>query len=102
MSAWLLEGAELASGTRLVQVPPMFGDVQVITPEFWSAVELAGVEVWVWPNDAASQENTEFYTELVIQGADGIIAGRPDLLPAPALLFHPRRSWLWQSLALGA
>ena len=82
MSAWLLEGAELASGTRIVQVPPMFGDVQVITPEFWSAVELAGVEVWVWPNDAASQENTEFYTELVTQGADGIIAGRPDLLPA--------------------
>ena len=82
MSAWLLQGGELAPGTSIVQVPPMFGDVPVITPEFWEAVEVAGVDVWVWPNDWRTQENAEFYAELIGEGVDGIIVGRPDLFPA--------------------
>ncbi|MEQ9163812.1 MAG: hypothetical protein RLN74_13960, partial [Ilumatobacter fluminis] len=81
MSAWLLQGADLSPGTRIVQVPPMFGDVPVISPEFWTAVDAAGVEVWVWPNDWRTQENAEFYAELMADGADGIIVGRPDLFP---------------------
>ena len=81
MSAWLLQGAPLTPGTRIVQVPPMYGDVEVITPEFWAAVEAAGVDVWVWPNDWRTQENADFYAEMIAEGAAGIIAGRPDLMP---------------------
>ncbi|MEZ5298044.1 MAG: hypothetical protein R2697_17790 [Ilumatobacteraceae bacterium] len=58
----------------------MYGDVEVITPEFWAAVEAAGVDVWVWPNDWRTQENADFYAEMIAQGAAGIIAGRPDLM----------------------
>jgi glycerophosphoryl diester phosphodiesterase len=81
MSAWLLGGEALDPAFRIVQVPPMFGDVEVLTPEFWTAADAADVEVWVWPSDAATQENTEFYASVIEQGADGIIAGRPDLMP---------------------
>ena len=81
MSAWLLQGADLPPGTRIVQVPPMFGDVPVITPEFWDSAAAADVDVWVWPNDWRTQENAEFYAELIADGADGVIVGRPDLFP---------------------
>ena len=81
MSAWLLSGEALDPAYRIVQVPPMFGELEVLTPEFWTAVADAGVEVWVWPNDWETQENAEFYGSLIEQGAGGIIAGRPDLMP---------------------
>jgi glycerophosphoryl diester phosphodiesterase len=81
MSAWLLGGEALDPAHRIVQVPPMFGELEVLTPEFWAAAADAGVEVWVWPSDWETQENAEFYASLVEQGADGIIAGRPDLMP---------------------
>jgi glycerophosphoryl diester phosphodiesterase len=81
MSAWLLGGEALDPAFRIVQVPPMFGELEVLTPEFWAAAAEAGVEVWVWPSDWETQENAEFYASLVEQGADGIIAGRPDLMP---------------------
>lgn len=82
MTAWLLDGVELDPAFRIVQVPPMFGDVPVITPEFWDAVGEAGVHVWMWPNDASTQENAEFYQEMIDQGVTGIIAGRPTAVPA--------------------
>ena len=33
--------------------------------------------VWVWPDDASTQENADFYRLMLDDGADGIIAGRP-------------------------
>lgn len=82
MSSWLLGGEPLDPAFRIVQVPPMFGDVEVLTAEFWAAAADAGVEVWVWPSDWETQENADFYAALIEQGADGIIAGRPDVMPA--------------------
>ena len=81
MSAWLLDDVPLDPAYRIVQVPPMFGDVEVITPAFWEAVDAAGVTVWMWPNDAATQENAEFYQAMIDQGVTGIIAGHPALVP---------------------
>jgi len=77
MAAWLLNGAELASHYRIVQVPPFYDELEVLTPEHLAIAREAGVAVWVWPNDAATQENEAFYRELVALGIDGIIAGRP-------------------------
>jgi glycerophosphoryl diester phosphodiesterase len=39
-----------------------------------------GREVWVWPDDASTQENAEFYGRLIDYGVDGIITGRPAAL----------------------
>jgi glycerophosphoryl diester phosphodiesterase len=36
--------------------------------------------VWVWPDDASTQENAEFYSKLIADGVDGIITGRPDAM----------------------
>jgi glycerophosphoryl diester phosphodiesterase len=81
MSSWLLGGEPLDPAFRIVQVPPMFGDVPVITPEFWVAVDAADVVVWMWPDDASTQENAAFYQEMIDQGVTGIIAGRPSAVP---------------------
>lgn len=81
LTQWLLADEPL-EGHRIVQVPPEFNEIAVITPEFWMKVDEAGVEVWVWPNDAATQENEAFYRDLIAQGADGVIAGRPEQMSA--------------------
>ena len=36
-----------------------------------------GRVVWVWPDDASTQENANFYSVLLGYGVDGIITGRP-------------------------
>jgi glycerophosphoryl diester phosphodiesterase len=33
--------------------------------------------VWVWHDDASTQENADFYDILIDTGVDGIITGRP-------------------------
>lgn len=80
LTAWLLGGQPL-EGHRIVQVPPEFQGTEVLNPAFWEAAELAGVSVWVWPSDAGTQENTEFYAQVISDGADGVIVGRPTQMP---------------------
>lgn len=80
---WLLVGEPLDDVFRIVQVPPESAGIAVITPEFWERVDEAGVAVWMWPNDAATQENAAFYQEMIDQGVTGIIAGRPTEVPQP-------------------
>jgi hypothetical protein len=76
MVAWLLGGVSLDPKYRIVQVPPEFDGLAVITPDFWDEVAAAGVTVWMWPS-STDQENAEFYQEMIDQGVRGIIAGRP-------------------------
>ena len=54
----------------------------MLTDQFWERADADGLAVWVWMDDPATQENFEFYQELIAQGADGIIAGRPNELAA--------------------
>lgn len=81
MTAWIL-GSEPLVGHAIVQVPPEFSGVEVITAEFVARAGDEGVAVWAWPNDAATQENLDFYAELIGLGVDGVIAGRPSELRA--------------------
>ncbi len=80
MTVWLF-GRQPLEGHRIVQVPPDFDGLAVITPSFWDTVAASDVAVWVWPSNAETQENTTFYTEMIAQGAAGIIAGRPSQMP---------------------
>lgn len=77
MTDWLLADVPLAAHHRVVQVPPRFEGVEVLTPEAVAKAHDAGLEVWVWMDTASEQENEEFYRSLVDLGVDGIIAGRP-------------------------
>jgi glycerophosphoryl diester phosphodiesterase len=75
MAAWVLSGEPL-DGNRVVQVPPSFEGVEVVTPELVAQAEAQAIAVWVWPNDG-EQEVEAFYRQLFDLGVDGIIAGRP-------------------------
>ena len=75
MIAWIL-GGEALGDHPVVQVPPNYDGIEVLMEAFFTAVEEAGVEVWVWP-DSTDQEAGGFYAELLDLGIDGIIAGRP-------------------------
>ena len=77
MAAWLLAGTPLADFHDVVQIPPMYDDIVVLRPETLQLAADAGVAVWVWPNDASTQENQSFYESLVDMGVTGILAGRP-------------------------
>jgi glycerophosphoryl diester phosphodiesterase len=78
MIAWIL-GGETLGDHPVVQVPPNYDGIEVLMEAFFTAVEEAGVEVWVWP-DSTDQEAGGFYAELLDLGIDGIIAGRPAVL----------------------
>jgi glycerophosphoryl diester phosphodiesterase len=79
MTNFVLSGTPLV-GTKLIQIPPDFNGVQVLTPELVAKANAAGIEIWVWPSDETAQENAESYSSWLDQGIDGIIAGRPTTL----------------------
>ena len=77
LTSWVLAGEPLNPRHPIVQIPPEFQGQQVLTPELLVLAEEAGVAVWIWPSDAATQENAGFYQELLDMGIEGIIAGDP-------------------------
>ena len=78
---WIVGGTELADSDVLLQVPPFYQGIDVLGPDLdlLGKAEAAGIEVWAWPNDAAAQENADFYEELIDIGVDGVIAGSPEI-----------------------
>lgn len=76
LSDWFLAGGELHPNDLILQVPPTYGDVQVMSSDLTARAHAEGREVWVWPN-GRSEETLEFYDEMFAMGADGIIAGIP-------------------------
>ena len=80
LTEWFLNGAEVEPHFKIFQVPPFQGDIEVVNTETVQRVHDEGRVVWVWPNDASTQENAEFYSKLIADGVDGIITGRPDAM----------------------
>jgi glycerophosphoryl diester phosphodiesterase len=88
---WFLFGQPLTDHS-ILQVPPYFGDIQVVTPEFVARAHADGLAVWVWM-DAKEQESAEFYGELLAMGVDGLLVSRPglarDVVDAAGLAYSP-------------
>lgn len=82
LTEWFLNGTEIEEHFTIFQVPPFQGDVEVVNTDTVQRVHDEGRAVWVWPNDASSQENSEFYRAMIDLGVDGIIAGRPEEMTA--------------------
>lgn len=74
---WYLGSGTIHPNDVVAQVPPTFGDIDVLDPEIVDRVKAEGLELWIWPNDSDAQENADFYAQVIALGADGIIAGRP-------------------------
>ena len=82
LTAWVLAGAELEDHFRIIQIPPFAQGLEVATAERIATAHEQGLSVWIWPDDASTQENEAFYRELIARGADGVIAGRPEQIVA--------------------
>ncbi len=76
-SAWILNGTPLPEGMRILQLPPVFQDIQVLTPQTIGDSHTAGYVIWVWPNDRI-WENPDGYAKLLAMGLDGLNINVPD------------------------
>jgi len=76
-SAFFLNHVALPAGERILQVPPKYGTLTVLTPESMAAVHAAGYVVWVWSDDE-SEENPASYASLLQLGVDGLNINVPD------------------------
>ncbi|MEO6124216.1 MAG: glycerophosphodiester phosphodiesterase family protein [Ilumatobacteraceae bacterium] len=70
-SAWVLDSTPLPDGMRILQLPPKFGEIDVLSPDTMTKTHAAGYFVWVWPNDR-TLENPASYQQLLTEGMDGL------------------------------
>jgi glycerophosphoryl diester phosphodiesterase len=91
---WFLGGQPL-TGHAILQVPPFFGDIPVVTPDFVAKAHADGLAVWVWM-DAKEQESAAFYAELLAMGVDGLLVSRPgvarQVVDDAGLAYDPTRA----------
>jgi glycerophosphoryl diester phosphodiesterase len=70
-----LDGAPVVPPAAALQVPPRYGDVDVVTESFVAAAHDAGVAVHVW-----TINEPEEMARLLGLGVDGIVSDRPTVL----------------------
>ena len=76
LPAWAFASVPLHPNDLILQVPPTFNGLDVLTPDLLGKAAAEGVAVWVWPNEDW-QEHPDYYAELIDLPVDGVIAGRP-------------------------
>ncbi len=76
-SAWVLNDVPLPEGQRILQVPPVFGDTVVLTPEMIAKSLDAGYVIWVWPNNR-DLENYDTYIGYLQSGITGLNINFPE------------------------
>lgn len=75
-SAWILGRTPLPNGMRILQLPPEFNGIQVLTPDNIKASIAAGYPIWVWPNQR-ELENKDSYLKFLKDGITGLNANFP-------------------------
>jgi glycerophosphoryl diester phosphodiesterase len=70
-SGWVLSDTPLPAGQRILQLPPRYEGVEVLTPDVIARSHAAGYVIWVWPDDR-SLENASGYASLLAEGMDGL------------------------------
>jgi glycerophosphoryl diester phosphodiesterase len=63
-------------GQKLLQVPPFFGEIEVVTQKFVDDAHANGLGVWVWFNDEV-EDGPATWVRLMGLGVDGILTGKP-------------------------
>lgn len=76
MTRYVLAGERPAEGRRIMQVPPEYSGVVVLTPDLVARAHADGMVLWIWPNER-EWENAEGYRTLLDLGVDGINAADP-------------------------
>jgi glycerophosphoryl diester phosphodiesterase len=68
---------EFAPTDVVVQVPPFYAGVEVLTADVIARAQAEGFDVWVWMDDTSTQENADFYVTMLDRGVDGLLVSRP-------------------------
>ena len=71
LTGWVLQRTPVPDGMRILQLPPEYSGLQIITSELVADSKAAGYLIWVWPNDR-SLENLQSYLGFLEQGVDGL------------------------------
>jgi glycerophosphoryl diester phosphodiesterase len=71
LTAYVLDGTPPPDGMRILQLPPVYSGLEVITPELVARATADGFPIWVWPNDRAL-ENLASYRDFLAQGIQGL------------------------------
>lgn len=71
LTAWVLERTPLPDNMRILQLPPEYSGLDVITGQLVADSVAAGYPIWVWPNDR-SLENQVSYFDFLSQGIVGL------------------------------
>jgi len=76
MTEYVLQGVTPPEGRTIVQIPPSYEGIEVLTPELVERAHRDGLVLWIWPNER-EWENVDGYTRLLDLGVDGINAADP-------------------------
>ncbi|MBI4933078.1 MAG: hypothetical protein HY828_04315 [Actinobacteria bacterium] len=71
LTAYVLNSTPIPDGMRILQLPPEFSGLKVITPELVARATADGNPIWVWPNNR-SLENQAAYEDFLAQGIVGL------------------------------
>ncbi len=75
-TAYVLQGTLPPAGRTILQLPPSYEGLEVVTPAMVAKAHQDGLVLWVWPNDA-EWETAEGYSKLLDMGVDGLNAADP-------------------------
>ena len=75
-AGWILNRTPLEHGMRILQLPPEFNKIQVLSAANVSASTAAGYPIWVWPNQR-ELENKDSYLQFLKDGITGLNANFP-------------------------
>jgi glycerophosphoryl diester phosphodiesterase len=76
MTQYVLAGQPLPEGRTIVQIPPEYEGIEVLTPDLVRRAHEDGLVLWIWPNER-DWEDAEGYGRLLDMGVDGINAADP-------------------------
>lgn len=75
-SEFVLSNKVPKPGRTILQVPPVYNGITVLTPNLVERANAAGLVLWIWPNER-KWENLAGYTELLQMGVHGLNAADP-------------------------
>ena len=87
-TAFILNKTPLPAGMRILQLPPDYSGVHVLSPESIALSKASGYVIWVWP-DVGTWENLAGYSELLAMGLEGLNGSRPSEAVAAVKAFVP-------------
>ncbi len=78
MTSYVLSDVKLPADRRIVQIPPEYEDIQVLTPDLVERAHTDGLVLWIWPNNR-DWEDEDGYRKLLEMGVDGLNAADPEV-----------------------